>query len=236
MVMERIAMLCAVSVRTFAYLQAMKQANLYPSMCFVLAEDKEDCAIGRENSQLENQYFEVEANLIEFLASAGFQYHIIGTRDANSDEVFEKMETCHQDLIIYSGYGGCILDKRLFGIHKKFIHVHAGLLPRYRGSTTAYYSILEEGFLGATGMFMNEKIDEGEILLAKSFPVPKDNVSIDYIYEPWIRAQVLIMILKRFCETGKIESRKQEGRAETYYIIHPVLKHIALLSMEKAGK
>ncbi len=236
MVIKNIAMLCAVSIRTVAYLQVMKQSELQPEICLILAENQNDCLIKHEHNELENRYFEIEKNFIHFLESEGIQYQIVGTRNANEDMVYEKVKQLQHKYVIYSGYGGCILDKRLLECGKKFIHIHAGRLPEYRGSTTAYYSILNEKKISATGIFMNEKIDEGEVILSETFSLPEAGISMDYVYEPWVRANVLVSILKRFLEKGEINGNKQQGHSETYYIIHPVLKHIALLSIEEGSK
>lgn len=234
MILNDVILLCGVSFRTYAYLQAMIKEGIYPKKCLVLEEIKENCVVKRKNTETDNRYFRVDENLIELMERYGIEYQLLNTKDANSDIVFERLKNITEKYVIYSGYGGCILGERLFRINKKFIHIHAGILPQYRGSTTAYYSILKEDKIGATGIFMNEKIDEGDIILAKSFPIPEDNVDIDYIYEPWVRASVLTEIMKNYLNTEKIEGGKQETNdEETYYIIHPVLKHITLLSLEE---
>ena len=63
------------------------------------------------------------------------------------------MEQLNCEVIIYSGYGGGIIGKRLLGIDKKFLHVHGGYLPDYPGSTTNYFSILKEDKVGASAIF-----------------------------------------------------------------------------------
>ena len=59
-------------------------------------------------------------------------------------------------------------------------------------------------------------------------------MDIDYIYEPYIRSKVLIKVLEKYLSSGELTgcAQSMEG-AETYFIIHPVLKHIALLGMKK---
>lgn len=59
-------------------------------------------------------------------------------------------------------------------------------------------------------------------------------MNIDYIYEPYIRSRVLIKAIEQYLEKGELTSVGQtpEG-AETYYIIHPLLKHLAIMGMEK---
>ncbi len=233
MILKEMVLLCAPSSRTFAYVQALADVGALPQMCYILAEPNEECRVHKKHNDEENKYFRVNLTLTELLEEFGLPYQVLGVRDANSDTVFEALKKAACRYIIYSGYGGCILQARLFNIGKQFIHIHAGLLPAFRGSTTAYYSILKERSLGATGIFMNDKIDEGQIIMEKSFPLPQGDVNIDYVYEPWIRAQVLAAIAEEYIQKGEIQGRDQEDEGDTYFIIHPVLKHMALLMLEK---
>lgn len=44
--------------------------------------------------------------------------------------------------------------------------------------------------------------------------------------------RVLIKVMKQYAEIGKLTCKEQKcDGAETYFIIHPVLKHIALLGI-----
>ena len=144
------------------------------------------------------------------------------------------IQSSQQKYFIYSGYGGYILKPHLFQLGKKFIHVHAGILPKYRGSTTIYYSYLQENIFGATAIFLSEGIDEGETIAYETFGIPREPVDMDYIYEPYMRSRVLMKVIDKYLSEGELVACEQntEG-AETYFIIHPVLKHIAMLGIKK---
>jgi len=119
-------------------------------------------------------------------------------------------------------------------LDKKFIHIHAGILPEYRGSTTFYFSYLQEKQVWATAIFLNEKIDCGEIITQNTYELPQEMVDTDYIYEPYIRSRVLMKVINKYLEDNRLEGKNQEGEgAETYFIIHTVLKHLAMLGIEK---
>ena len=94
--------------------------------------------------------------------------------------------------------------------------------------------LFRSGVFGATAIFLSEGIDEGEVIIGDTFEIPKEPVNMDYIYEPYIRSQVLLKVLDKYLMEGELMSKQQgwEG-AETYFIIHPVLKHIALLGIGK---
>ena len=51
----------------------------------------------------------------------------------------------------------------------KFLHIHGGYVPAFKGSTTNYYSLLAEGQLGASAIFLTEDLDSGPKLHRQKF-------------------------------------------------------------------
>ena len=79
---------------------------------------------------------------------------------------------------------------------------------------------------------MDEKIDTGNVIFQKKFPKP-DYAFIDEIYDAHIRSETLLEVLKNnMIQKCKI-TKQNPNEGETFYIIHPVLKHIAILSCIK---
>ena len=237
MILEEFALLASDTARTKAYLQMMIRENKLPGMCVVysdhISEMKEE-AEKYQRSGEEEKYFDRNIPILFSLNEADIPYMLFENKDINSEQMRDVLLGLRQKYLIYSGYGGYILKEHLFHMDKKFIHVHAGILPQYRGSTTAYYSFLQDKEFGATAIFLSEGIDEGEIIAQETFSVPEESVNIDYIYEPYIRSRVLIRAIEQYLEKGDLLSCGQntEG-AETYYIIHPLLKHLAIMGIEK---
>lgn len=243
MILGEFALLASDTARSKAYLHAMCSENKLPGLCIVYSDDI--AAMKKESEQYEEiysyediheKYFDVDKPVLSFLEEAGIDYILVNTKDINSEEMKDILQGLEQKYLIYSGYGGYILKPHLFRMGKKFIHVHAGLLPQYRGSTTAYYSVLQDGFFGATAIFLNEGIDEGEIITQEIFfGGGEKQVDIDYVYEPYIRSRVLIKALNQYLENGRLTGQSQEQKdAQTYFIIHPVLKHLAMLCIEQS--
>lgn len=232
MIANNIAILASDTPRTKAYLQEMIRREIVPELCIVYAESKEKLQSEAKNYNDElifGQYFNKHIPLLVLLETYKLQYILIENKDINSEDIVNCIKNIPQKYLIYSGYGGYILQPKLFKLNKKYIHVHAGILPNYRGSTTAYYSILQEGYMGATAIFLNEQIDQGEIICEERFELPHAEVDIDYIYEPYIRAKVLSSVLTGYINNNTLKSRKQEeNNAEVYFIMHPVLKHLAI--------
>lgn len=234
MIMKDVAFLAGAVPRSQAYLQAMVKAGMHPGKCILYGEKNEDFSRVRPSEESESSFYDTSESLVKTLDDNCIPYDIILDRDINSPEMKQYLQKTPQNYMIYSGYGGCILKPHLFGIGKYFLHVHAGLLPHYRGSTTAYYSLLLEGCIGASAIFLSENIDEGDMITVRKFRIPKNPVNIDYVYEPWVRSQVLVDALSQYIDRGCFQRQEQEVKdSEIYYIIHPVLKHIALLKVEK---
>lgn len=239
MILEEFALLASDTARTKAYLQVMLHENKLPGKCIVYSDNiikmqAEAEAYKEDGANEENRYFDINIPVLFSLYKSGIPYILVGNKDINSSQMCKAIQESKQKYFIYSGYGGYILKQHLFHLDKKFLHIHAGTLPQYRGSTTAYYSFLQDGILGATAIFLNEGIDEGEVIVQDEFKIPGDVVDIDYIYEPYIRARVLIKAVTQYLSEGRLTGTPQKSDgAETYFIIHPLLKHIALLSIKK---
>ena len=132
-------------------------------------------------------------------------------------------------VLVFSGYRTGILREAAFQIGKHFLHVHGGYVPDYRGSTTFYYSILKERMMGASAIWMDKGIDTGPVLARRRYPAPND-IDIDYIADPLVRADLLAEVLTHRASAGMWPQTEyvpaEEG--ETFHKIHPVLKHLAL--------
>lgn len=235
-----IAFLASNTARTKAYIQILVKNDCLPSLFIVYSDDidgmehEADQYVQESRTVQEEKYFSLSEPVIWTIRKMQVPYITVKSKDINSDIMRESIKSIEQKYLVYSGYGGFILKKPLFELGKKYIHVHAGVLPQYRGSTTFYYSWLQENSVGASAIFLSPGIDEGEIIVYCSFPVPTDDVDVDYIYEPYIRARVLLEVFKMYDKGQTIHSTAQEQTdAETYFIIHPVLKHIALLEREE---
>ena len=73
--------------------------------------------------------------------------------------------------------------------------MHPGKLPLERGSTTLYYSILNQRNCSVTAFFMTEKIDNGQTICIYEYPVPAKNVDIDRWGDHVLRADCFIKAL-----------------------------------------
>lgn len=240
-----IAMVAADTSRSRAYLQSLVENDLLPNFVLVLdevsdkilpgqLENSQSAFAGKHNPEIEECWSEISLDLTKpiraLLDESGIPYDISVSGNINDASVVVALSRRKESVFIYSGFGGQLLRKDILNTGKLFLHVHGGYLPEFKGSTANYYSLIIEGTLGASAFFLNENIDSGPILLRRKFRPPMDLQNIDHIYDSAARAKVLVESLKNYLKCGgwEVETTDNSG-GETYYIIHPVLKHIAIL-------
>ena len=161
-----------------------------------------------------------------------WQYILTQEREVNKEEIITEIKESDCDYVVFAGYGGQILSKEHFLQGKKYIHCHPGWLPLERGSTTLYYSLLNDRDLSVTSFFMTEKIDEGNMLLRESYKAPQKIVNIDVWVDNALRADTLFKSIKLLEKKHKDFSKEDNEDDQEYYVIHPLLKHISILKLK----
>ena len=228
--------------RSKAYLQNLIKNNFIPNKIIVLDNNKNNLIEATENDKLISKFtkqksikkiielniwFDEKEHILTSIKNNGIKFCIIDSLDVNSQKVINEINRLEDEYIIYSGPSGTILRSEILSKQKKFIHVHPGWLPEFKGSTTIYYSSLLESKIGCSVIFLEKKIDEGPILYRKKYKITERNIDFDYTLDPLIRAKTLI----EFFNTKKIEPKKQSGNGgnSVFYIIHPLLKHLSII-------
>lgn len=90
---------------------------------------------------------------------------IIKKGDINKEHIVNKIIGLEPDILVC--YGSSIIKSDLLKkFSKRFLNVHLGLSPYYRGSGTNTWPLInnEPGLVGATFMFIDAGIDTGEII------------------------------------------------------------------------
>lgn len=232
--MNKILFLGAFTRRSQAYAQALAVHGLHPQKAIFFGKidgnqwgQTSEKIVDKTVDGLFNPNF--DQSLFQTAELNSWEYETIGATSINDEEIYDILKRNKYDLIIYSGYGGQIVGKKLLSLGTSLLHVHTGYLPKYRGSTTFFYSLIEEGKCGVSALILNEKIDEGMIVAKDYYPAPK-GVDADYSYDSIIRAELLVKVIKTFRDTGSFPMEEiQETGGCTYFVIHPLLKHVALL-------
>ena len=195
--------------RSIQYLKLLNKKKLFPNQVIYLDDNK-------RNS--------ISNNLRKIINLQKYNLSIFKTDNINNVNVVKCLTKSKIKNIIYSGYPAKIVKNKKILKEKNLIHSHPGFLPYYKGSTTIYYSILNEKKIYCTTFVMNEKIDSGEILLTKRYKIPTKIFSIDSDYDNEIRSINICNVIKNI---NLIKKRSQHTtNSLPYYIIHPVLRSI----------
>ena len=213
--LDSVSLLAAETRRSRAYLTAMRDNGLLPRWMVFLDDGRE--ADGK--------------SLADVAQDLGIDVVIVKSSDINAPCVVEAVAGIESPYVVFSGPAGAIVRRALFETGKRFIHVHPGRLPEFRGSTTIYYSLLAENKVEATALLLGAGIDSGPVIGRAEFDPPADRREIDGDYDAVIRSRLLVSVLRDFERSNRFEPLDQAAdTGETFYIIHPVLKHLAILA------
>ena len=170
--------------------------------------------------------------LMQSLEGLTGQIERVEAESVNDPAILAAVRSTEADLVIYSGYGGQLVSADLLTLGPPFLHAHSGWLPDYRGSTTVYYSLLAGEGCGVSVIELVPAIDQGPIVARKRYPAPPVGVDIDYFYDSAIRADLMAETVAQWQKAGHLDRIEAQEDGADYYVVHPLLKHLALLSLE----
>lgn len=164
----------------------------------------------------------------------GWPCQRLAAESINSPLVHEAIKQAKADLLIFAGRGGEIVFSGTIALSPPLLHCHPGLLPDYRGSTIPYYCVLEGRPITVSAIYLAAQIDAGPLLRTASYAYPDREADFDVEFDCAIRADMLRKVLMEIQQTGKLpQGRSQSGAGDLYYIAHPLLRHLARLSLPK---
>ena len=148
-----IGMVAADTTRTRSYVCAMIRHGLLPTHVLLLENTEagllpgQACAApaapgaaGVDDCWSETD-FDASTPLRRLLDHAKINHETAPTRDINDPAVIERIAARPETVMIYSGFGGVLLRDPVLATGKRFLHVHGGYLPTYKGSTTNYFKM-----------------------------------------------------------------------------------------------
>ena len=241
MKLKGFTLLAAETSRSQVYLETFSHYNLYFDNIILLKNSKSSNGLfpipssNKKKRSLDQEIYEPLFNrsIDELADTITDNVSIIYTESIRDEKVLERINKSKPKFTIYSGFGGQIVPKVLLD-QSEFIHAHAGWLPHYRGSTTIYYSLINDKECAVSVITLEPNIDSGVILSRKRYSAPNSDIDIDHIYDNQIRADLLSKTIINYIKNGIFDMSisQNEDESTTYYVVHPVLKHIARLSLE----
>jgi methionyl-tRNA formyltransferase len=151
----------------------------------------------------------------------------LSTSEINHPDAWGRLQRLSQRVVIYSGMPGAILRNEVLACGRRFLHVHGGSAPAFRGSTAFYYELLERGQFGVTALWLERELDTGPRLAQCAFTPPR-GLELDRVLDPMVRAALLVRVLDVYSRTGAFPSLEPAEAGRVHYVIHPVLKHLVL--------
>ncbi len=182
------------------------------------------------------------------LTAVGWEYQNITIDHINDEKLIRFLrDSVDEKYIIFCGGG--ILRKQILNSGKRFIHVHPGIVPEVKGADGLLWSALLYDQIGMSAFFMNQGIDTGDIVKARSYTIPDldlgvvrssskavKDLLINYI-DPHYRAELLGSLFSNNPDPANWKTCKQNpGAGKTYYFMHDALLPRALGKFFKPEK
>ncbi|MCX7718182.1 MAG: methionyl-tRNA formyltransferase [Candidatus Sumerlaeaceae bacterium] len=122
------------------------------------------------------------------------------------------------DAIVVAAYGKILPPEILALPRYGCINIHASLLPKYRGAGPIQRAIINgETRTGVTIMLMDEGLDTGPIIASEEIEILPDDDAISVANMlSVIGAELLVKVLDRIEETGRVECSPQDHSQATY--------------------
>jgi len=138
-------------------------------------------------------------------------------KDHRSAETVNIVQSQSFDLLVIAGapriLKGDILNAASVGV----INSHPGLLPKFRGCTCVEWALYLNEQIGNTVHFVNEKIDEGPIILQEGMYFERDDNYIDVRVKVFLQSTVLLSkavrkIMIEGLSPQKLSSQPKDGQ------------------------
>ena len=126
-------------------------------------------------------------------------------------EFLEQIKSLDADVFVVVAFR--MMPKILFEMPKiGTFNLHASLLPDYRGAAPINFAIINgEEKTGATTFFINEKIDEGNILLQEELPIsPDENAGSLHDRLMEMGAKLVVKTLDGLAENSIVEKTQPQ--------------------------
>lgn len=230
--LDELGLVLAPTFRSRAYVQYLVEQGIRPSVVAILPGDewgwKGPSIIEMRRSQGTVPFaFRATEPARDTAAAAGWTVVDLPDANVNSAATIARLGAMDADVLLYSGFSKVLVSKQLIATGKRFLHVHGGYLPDFRGATGHYFGLLEQGGLGVTAIWLNAEVDAGAIL-ARQWYRPTPGVDVDYIQDPVARAYLLGEVLNARLRDGAYPETDEPEVGTLHYVIHPVLKSLAL--------
>jgi methionyl-tRNA formyltransferase len=137
--------------------------------------------------------------------------------DASGGDSIAYLKKLNADLFVVVAFGQ-ILKKEVLEIPKIYsVNIHGSLLPKYRGAAPTNWAIINDDKVsGATIIKMNEKMDEGDIILKKEILIDSEDTNITLSEKLSDIGAAALMEAMDLIQSGSVRLIPQEDSKATY--------------------
>ncbi len=151
-----------------------------------------------------------------------------------SEDFLSQLQSYHADIFVVVAFR--MLPTAVFSMPPKgTFNLHASLLPQYRGAAPINYAILNgEKETGVTTFFINEKIDEGNILLQDTIEI-KDSDNAGSLHDKLkiLGASLIIKTLNAI-ENDELQSKPQAESKNALKLAKKIQKEDLLIDWNQS--
>ncbi len=127
----------------------------------------------------------------------------------------DKIKEIEPDLNVVVAYGQIIPSSIIYLPRYNSLNVHFSLLPKYRGASPVQKALLDgEAKTGITIFELNEKMDEGDILVQEEVNIFPDENAAEL--EARLAQKGADLLIKAIAQIDKLKHRKQDHSQATY--------------------
>ena len=159
--------------------------------------------------------------------------NVIKIKNFNDKSFLNNLKSLNADLFIVISYR--ILPEVIYSIPKLgSINLHTSVLPEYRGAAPIQRSIIDgKKYIGLTSFFLNENIDEGNIIFTKKIPID-DTITYGESFDKLSNLAPIFLVdtLNRISKNKKL--KVQSNKKATY--AKKINKEEYVLNLNKLSK
>ncbi len=150
-------------------------------------------------------------------AAEDLNIRVLQAERLDSDETVRYLAGLASDIFVVVSFGQ-ILNKKLLEIPRLYpLNVHASLLPEYRGAAPISWALANgEKETGVTIIRMNEKMDEGDIMLSESISIGSDDDAVELSGRLSQKGSDLLLKAIELIKTDEISFMPQDSSLATY--------------------
>jgi methionyl-tRNA formyltransferase len=138
-------------------------------------------------------------------------------KDHRVPECVKIVQSQNYDVLVIAGAPRILKGDILNVAHRGVINCHPGMLPDYKGCTCVEWAIYHNEQVGNTVHFVNEKIDEGPIILQEGLFFSKDDTYVDvrvkvFLHGSRLLSKAVQKIAREDLTAAMLPKQPAEGR------------------------